>query len=64
MPKTKWIVNNNKSCVDKNMDFTCSKDVYWKVEVDEDGDIIKVVSDLEACKKHLKENGVEMKRSS
>ena len=56
--KTKWIVNNGLTCVDK--DETCSRDniVYWKVEIDKDDNPIRVVSDLEACKKHLKENGI------
>ena len=58
---TKWLINNHISCVDK--DETCSKDknVYWKCEVDEKDNPIRVVSDLEACKKHLKENGVNYK---
>ena len=55
---TMWIVNNGLSCVDK--DETCTKDnlVYWKVEVDEDDKPIRVISDLEACKKHLRENEI------
>lgn len=58
---TKWLVNNNLTCVDK--DETCSKDnnVYWKCEVDKNDNPIRVASDLEACKKHLKENGVNYK---
>ena len=62
--KTKWLVNNNLSCVDNNMDFACSKDVYWKCVVDEDDNIITVASPIESCKKHYRSNyGVEMKSS-
>lgn len=56
--KTKWIVNNGLSCMDK--DETCTKDnvVYWKVELDLDDNPIRVISDMEGCKKHLRENGI------
>jgi len=61
---TKWLINNNLTCVDK--DETCSKDnnVYWCCEVDKNDNPIMVASDLEACKKHLKENGVNHKKVS
>ena len=57
---TKWLVNNGLACCDK--DNTCSKDglVYWKCEVDSEGNPIRVISDLEACKKHLKENNINI----
>jgi len=58
--KIKWLVNNNLSCVDK--DDTCYKNTYWKCEVDEEENIIRVVSDLQACKKHLRENGLVIKK--
>ena len=59
---TKWLINKNLTCVDK--DNTCSKDknVYWNCEVDSDGDIVRIADDYQGCKKHLKENGINYKK--